>query len=53
VHPLVKNLTSLLACDLQESENCQMELKFARSQKVGMCPVMVQGNGWQATDWLG
>jgi hypothetical protein len=37
----------------QESENCMLELKFAKQSKVPIIPVVLQGDGWSADDWLG
>eukprot|EP01051_Picozoa_sp_SAG22_P006380 SAG22_NODE_416_length_10804_cov_4.791126_4_plen_1245_part_00 len=36
----------------QVSENCQLELKYGRTQKVPIVPVMMEKN-WEATGWLG
>jgi hypothetical protein len=37
----------------QDSENCKLELKFARQSGVDIVPVMMQGGGWRASGWLG
>ena len=36
----------------QESENCALEVKFARQSGVEIVPVMMQ-RGWKASGWLG
>ena len=36
----------------QDSENCQLELKFAKQSGVPIVPVMVN-EGWTASGWLG
>ena len=39
----------------QNSENCRLELKFAKQSGVPIVPVMLEdpANGWRATGWLG
>eukprot|EP01046_Picozoa_sp_COSAG06_P014490 COSAG06_NODE_900_length_11658_cov_9.850852_4_plen_1819_part_00 len=37
----------------QQSENCMLELKFAKQSGVGMIPVMMEGGGWRPSGWLG
>ena len=37
----------------QESENCMLEVKFAKQSGVGMIPVMMEGGGWRPSGWLG
>ena len=37
----------------QESENCRLELQFAKQSGVSLLPVMVEGSGWRASGWLG
>jgi hypothetical protein len=48
---------SLVVCFMsqkyQESENCMLELKFAKQSGVGMIPVMMEGDGWRPSGWLG
>ena len=48
---------SVVVCFLsqkyQESENCRLELQFAKQSGVPVLPVMVEGSGWRASGWLG
>eukprot|EP01045_Picozoa_sp_COSAG04_P004647 COSAG04_NODE_205_length_20393_cov_45.275796_13_plen_2486_part_00 len=37
----------------QDSENCMLELKFAKQSGVEIIPVMMEGGGWRASGWLG
>eukprot|EP01045_Picozoa_sp_COSAG04_P006490 COSAG04_NODE_320_length_16877_cov_26.485401_1_plen_4766_part_00 len=37
----------------QDSDNCKLELKFAKQSGVEIVPVMAQGGGWRASGWLG
>jgi hypothetical protein len=37
----------------QDSENCMLELKFAKQSGVPLVPVMVEGSGWRPSAWLG
>eukprot|EP01046_Picozoa_sp_COSAG06_P029309 COSAG06_NODE_2708_length_6408_cov_2.142970_1_plen_1860_part_00 len=37
----------------QDSENCKLELKYAKQRKVPIVPVLMQGGGWCASEWLG
>lgn len=37
----------------QESENCRLELQFAKQTGIGIIPVMMEGGGWRASGWLG
>merc|ERR1712097_80157 len=38
----------------QESENCKLELKFAKQSGVPIVPVMAESTkGWRASGWLG
>eukprot|EP01047_Picozoa_sp_COSAG01_P042920 COSAG01_NODE_3777_length_5704_cov_34.622658_2_plen_714_part_00 len=37
----------------QASENCSLELKFAKQIGVPIVPVMMQGGGWTPRGWLG
>ena len=36
----------------QDSENCQLELKYAHNQKVQILPIMAE-NSWRPSRWLG
>jgi hypothetical protein len=36
----------------QQSENCKLELKFAKQTGVPIVPVMME-SGWKPSDWLG
>jgi hypothetical protein len=48
---------SAVACFMsqkyQSSENCMLELKFAKQSGVEIIPVMMEGGGWRASGWLG
>lgn len=46
-------IIALLSQSYQNSENCCLEMKFARDCKVPIVPVYVQGGGWKASGWLG
>jgi hypothetical protein len=37
----------------QDSENCKLELKFAKQSGVPIVPVLVEGDGWKPSAWLG
>jgi hypothetical protein len=37
----------------QESENCMLEVKFAKQSGVEIIPVMMAGGGWRPSGWLG
>ena len=37
----------------QDSENCKLELKYAKQRNVPIVPVLMQGAGWEASEWLG
>jgi hypothetical protein len=37
----------------QESNNCMLEVKFARQSGVEIIPVIMEGGGWRASGWLG
>jgi hypothetical protein len=37
----------------QDSENCKLELKYAKQREIPIVPVMVTGGGWRASEWLG
>jgi hypothetical protein len=37
----------------EDSQNCKMELKFAKDKNVPIIPVMYQGGEWRAGGWLG
>ena len=37
----------------QESDNCKLEAKYAKQCGVEMIPVMVEGDGWRPSGWLG
>ena len=37
----------------QDSKNCMLEVKFARQQGIEIVPVMLEGQGWRASGWLG
>lgn len=37
----------------QESANCKLEAKFAHQSGVPIVPVLAQGDGWRASEWLG
>eukprot|EP01047_Picozoa_sp_COSAG01_P033034 COSAG01_NODE_2413_length_7745_cov_2.532304_8_plen_181_part_00 len=37
----------------QASENCSLELKFAKQTGVPIVPVMMQSGGWAPSGWLG
>ena len=37
----------------QDSENCKLELKYAKQKKIPIIPALMQGNGWRASEWLG
>ena len=38
----------------QKSDNCKLELKFAKQSGVPIVPVMVEKTkGWRASGWLG
>ena len=39
----------------QDSENCRLELKFAKQSGVPVIPIMLEdpASGWRATGWLG
>ena len=37
----------------QSSENCKLELKFAKQSGVEIVPVMAEGKNWRPSNWLG
>jgi hypothetical protein len=37
----------------QDSENCMLEVKFAKQSGVPILPCMMEGGGWRASGWLG
>eukprot|EP01051_Picozoa_sp_SAG22_P004563 SAG22_NODE_247_length_13918_cov_7.885375_7_plen_1317_part_00 len=37
----------------QESDNCKLELKFAKQSGIPVIPIMLEDGGWKPTDWLG
>eukprot|EP01043_Picozoa_sp_COSAG02_P005076 COSAG02_NODE_135_length_34565_cov_80.368856_30_plen_1468_part_00 len=37
----------------QDSENCRLELKFAKQNGLPIVPVMMEGDGWRASGCLG
>eukprot|EP01052_Picozoa_sp_SAG31_P067364 SAG31_NODE_26155_length_447_cov_1.051724_1_plen_116_part_10 len=37
----------------QDSDNCKLELKFAKQSGVPVIPIMLESSGWKPTDWLG
>lgn len=39
-------------CLTEDSENCKLELKYAKQKGVAILPVKMQ-SGWTASEWLG
>ena len=37
----------------QDSSNCQLELKFAKTRGIPICSVKLDGKGWKPSGWLG
>jgi len=37
----------------QNSDNCKLELKFAKQTGIPIVPIMLASNEWRATGWLG
>eukprot|EP01045_Picozoa_sp_COSAG04_P031121 COSAG04_NODE_5644_length_1542_cov_0.813583_2_plen_220_part_01 len=37
----------------QDSDNCRLELQFAKQSGVPIVPVMLAGSGWRPSGWLG
>ena len=37
----------------QESQNCMLEAKFAMQSGIELVPVLMEGEGWRASGWLG
>ena len=37
----------------QESPNCMLEAKFAKQSGIEVVPVLMEGDGWKASGWLG
>jgi hypothetical protein len=46
-------IVSFLSQRYQDSENCKLELKFGKQSGVPIVPVMIQGENWRPTGWLG
>ena len=45
-------VTAFMSQKYQDSENCMLELKFAKQQGIPIVPVMLE-RGWRASGWLG
>eukprot|EP01052_Picozoa_sp_SAG31_P067977 SAG31_NODE_26786_length_436_cov_1.537092_1_plen_122_part_01 len=46
-------VVAFLTQQYQDSTNCKLELKFARQSGIPIIPVLLQGDGWRPTGWLG
>ena len=45
-------VVSFLTPEYEESENCKLELKYAKQLVKPIVPVILKGNGWRATGWV-
>ena len=36
----------------QDSDNCKLELQYAKQKKIPIIPVYIQGRGWRPSEWL-
>ena len=45
-------VVSFLTPEYEESENCKLELKYAKQLSKPIVPVIFKGNGWRATGWV-
>ena len=46
-------IVALLSQSYADSDNCTLEMKFAKQENVPIIPVYVQDGGWKASGWLG
>eukprot|EP01045_Picozoa_sp_COSAG04_P047641 COSAG04_NODE_17886_length_456_cov_1.689076_2_plen_70_part_01 len=45
-------VVAFMSQQYQESENCRLELQFAKQSGVPILPAMVEGGGWRPSGWL-